>query len=166
MAINTYTPSFAEILDKVSKFKTKKEKVDFLRKNQTDALRMICKSSFDPKIVWQLPEGNVPYRQNDAPEGTEHTRLSQEVRRLYHFIRGGDPKLHQNKREVMFVQMLEALHKDEAELLISAKNKDLHRMYKGLSDNVVREAFDWDDDYKRIEHHQYPQAKGMASTGR
>ena len=163
MVIDTYTLSFAEILDRVSKIKTKKEKVTFLRKYQTDALRMICKASFDPNIVWELPTGDVPYRQNDAPEGTEHTLLQQEVRTLYHFIKGGNPQLGQNKREMMFVQMLEGLHADEAELLIAAKDKRLHRKYKGLSDNVVKEAFDWDDNYKRIEHAQYPQSKGMAS---
>ena len=165
MAIDTYTRSFAEILTQVSKTKTKKEKVTFLRQYQTDALRMICKASFDPKIVWELPEGDVPYRENDAPEGTEHTLLGHEVRKLYHFIKGGNPTLNQNKREMMFVQMLEGLHKDEANLLIAAKDKSLHRMYKGLSDNVVKEAFDWDDEYKRIEPAQYPQAKGMASGG-
>ena len=109
MAIDTYTRSFAEILTQVSKIKTKKEKVQFLRQYQTDALRMICKSSFDPKIVWELPEGDVPYTPNDAPDGTEHTSLQQEVRKLYHFIKGGNPGMHQNKRELMFVQMLEAL---------------------------------------------------------
>jgi len=163
MAIDTYTLGFAEILDKVSKIKSKKEKVDFLRKYQTDALRMICKSSFDPNIIWELPDGDVPYNQNDAPEGTEHTLLAGEARKLYHFIKGGDSTINRNKREMMFVQMLEGLHKDEAELLIAAKNKSLHRKYKGLSDNVVKETFDWDDDYKRIEHAQYPQSKGLAN---
>ena len=163
MAIDTYTRGFAEILEKVSKIKSKKEKVTFLRRYQTDALRMICKASFDPKIVWELPEGDVPYTPNDAPDGTEHTSLQQEVRKLYHFIRGGNPGMHQNKRELMFVQMLEALQADEAELLVAAKKKELHRKYKGLSDNVVKEAFDWDDDYKRIEQAQYPQAKGLAN---
>jgi hypothetical protein len=163
MAIDTYTRSFAEILTQVSKIKTKKEKVSFLRQYQTDALRMICKASFDPKIVWELPEGDVPYRENDAPEGTEHTLLGHEVRKLYHFIKGGNPKLTRNKREMMFVQMLEGLHKDEAELLIAAKDKNLHRKYKGLSDNVVKEAFDWDDNYKRIEPDQYPQSPGLAN---
>ena len=163
MAIDTYTRSFAEILTQVSKIKTKKEKVQFLRQYQTDALRMICKASFDPKIEWVLPEGDVPYRENDAPEGTEHTQLHQEARKLYHFIKGGNPQLTQNKRELMFVQMLEGLHKDEALLLVAAKDKKLHRQYKGLSDNVVKEAFDWDDDYVRIEPAQYPQSKGLAS---
>ena len=163
MAIDTYTRSFAEILTQVSKTKSKKEKVSFLRQYQTDALRMVCKASFDPKIVWELPDGDVPYRENDAPEGTEHTQLHQEVRKLYHFIKGGNPALKQNKREMMFVQMLEGLHKDEAVLLIAAKDKKLHRQYKGLSDNVVKEAFDWDDDYVRIEHATYPQSKGLAN---
>ena len=164
MAIDTYTLGFAEILEKVSKIKSKKEKVTFLRKYQTDALRMICKASFDPNIVWELPKGDVPYRENDAPEGTEHTLLQQEVRRLYHFIKGGNPTLTQNKREIMFVQMLEGLHKDEADLLCAAKDKILHQKYKGLSDNVVKEAFDWDDDYKRFDvDGTYPQAAGSAA---
>ena len=29
----------------------------FLEKHDTDSLRMIIKSSFDPKIKWVLPEG-------------------------------------------------------------------------------------------------------------
>ena len=165
MAISTYTPLMHEVLEKVAKMKTKKDKVSYLRDNQSDAIRMVCKSSFDPSIKWQLPEGDVPFRENDAPEGTEHGILSQEVRKFYHFIQGGNPDLLQNKREMMFVQMLEALHADEAHLVVAAKNKELHRRYKGLSDNVVKEAFDWDDDYKRIEHAQYPQAKGSAAGG-
>ena len=164
MVIDTYTLGFAEILTKVSKIKTKKEKVTFLKHYQTDALRMVCKASFDPKIVWELPEGDVPYNQNDAPEGTEHTLLSHESRKLYHFIKGGNPTLSRNKREMMFVQMLEGLHKAEAELLIAAKDKVLHQKYKGLSDNVVKEAFDWDDDYRRFNvDGRYPQAKGSAA---
>ena len=150
MAIDTYTRSFSEILKQVSKIKTKKDKVTFLREYQTDALRMVCKASFDPNIIWELPEGDVPYNQNEAPEGTEHTQLAHEAKKLYHFIKGGNNNINQNKREMMFVQMLEGLHKEEAELLIAAKDKILHQKYKGLSDNVVKEAFDWDDDYKRF----------------
>ena len=137
MAIDTYTRSFAEILTQVSKMKTKKEKVSFLRQYQTDALRMICKASFDPKIEWVLPEGDVPYTVNDAPEGTEHTLLQKEVRRLYHFIKGGNPALKQNKREMMFVQMLEGLHKDEAVLLVAAKDKKLQVLDIGTGSGCI-----------------------------
>jgi len=147
-----YTPLFSEILDKVAKLKTKKQKVDFLRQHNTDALRMVLKSSFDPKIVWQLPEGEVPFSPNDAPEGTEHTVLAMEARKLYNFIQGGNNALTQNKREMMFVQLLEGLHQTEAYMLVDAKDKILHKRYKGLSSAVVKEAFNWDDNYMLVDN--------------
>jgi len=49
----------------------------------------------------------------------------------------------------MFIQMLEGLHISEAELIIAAKDKSLHKVFKGLSENVVKEAFGWNDNYQR-----------------
>ena len=147
-----YTPLFSEILDKDPKLKTKKQKVEFLRQHNTDALRMILQSSFDPKIVWQLPEGEVPFSPNDAPEGTEHTVLAMEARKLYNFIQGGNNALTQNKREMMFVQLLEGLHQTEAYMLVDAKDKILHKRYKGLSSAVVKEAFNWDENYMLVDN--------------
>ena len=82
---------------------------------------------------------------------------------MWHYIEGGDPTLSQNKRETMFVQLLESLHPDEADILVAAKDKVLHQKYKGLSKNVVMEAFDWDDNYMVIEHDKYPQSPGAAN---
>ena len=151
----------SEILEKVSKIKSKKEKVTFLKQNDSDSLRMVIKSSFDPKMVWLLPEGEVPYEKNEAPEGTEHTNLHTEARKLYHYLEGGNADLTQNKRETMFVQLLEGLHETDAEVLVAAKDKILHRKFKGLSDNVVKEAFDWDESYMKVDG--YPQRSGPAS---
>ena len=50
MAIKTYTPLLSEVLDRVHKAKTKAQKIKVLQENDTEALRMIIKSSFDPKI--------------------------------------------------------------------------------------------------------------------
>ena len=151
----------SEILDKVSKLKTKKEKVAWLKDQNTDGLRVVIKSSFDPKIKWLLPEGDVPFRRNDAPAGTEHTDLHMESRKLYHFIEGGNYDITQTKRETLFIQILEGLQESDADVLVAAKDKSLHRKFKGLSDNVVKEAFDWDDEYMKVEG--YPQARGLAS---
>ncbi len=160
---STYTPLFSEVLEKLGKIKSKKDKVHHLKEHNSESLRMIIKSSFDPKIKWSLPQGDVPFRANDAPEGTEHSVLSYEARKLWHYIEGGDPTLSQNKRETMFVQLLESLHPDEADILVAAKDKVLHQKYKGLSKNVVMEAFDWDDNYMVIEHDKYPQSPGAAN---
>ena len=158
-----YTPLYSEILSKLSKIKSKKDKVSHLQNYNDASLRMIIKSSFDPKIKWSLPEGEVPYRKNVAPEGTEHSNLAYEARKLFNYIEGGNPKLTQNKRESMFIQLLEALHPDEADILIAAKDKILHRMYKGLSENVVKEAFNWNDQFMVIEDAGYDQLPGPAN---
>ena len=155
----------SEILDKVSKVKTKQEKVNILREHNHPSLRMVIKSSFDANIEWALPEGEVPFTRNEAPEGTEHSSLSYESRKLYHFIKGGNPQITQNKRETMFVQMLEGLHESEADVLVAAKDKKLHQVYKGLSAPVVKEAFNWNDEYmiNEDDHHVYPQRPGPAN---
>ena len=138
---------FSEVLDRVHKAKTKDQKVKILKDNNTPALRSVLKASFDPNIEWVLPEGDVPYTKNEAPIGTEHTTLATESRKLYHFIKGADGGTPQWKKEQMFVQMLEGLHESEAELLVNAKDKKLHQVYKGLSTNVVCEAFNWNDNF-------------------
>jgi len=153
----------SEILDKVSKIKTKKEKVSFLKHYDSDALRMVIKSSFDPKIKWVFPEGPVPYTPSDAPAGTNHSVLAMEAKKLWHFIEGADNQTKQHRKEVMFFQMLEGLHESEAKLLCDAKDKKLHQVYKGLSSNVVREAFGWDEDFKVPPPDEYPQSPGLAS---
>ena len=159
----TYTPLFSEILDKVHKAKTKDRKVAILRENNTDALRMVLKSAFDPKIEWVFPKGEVPYTPNDSPAGTDHTLLIQESKKLWRFIRGADNVTKQSQKENMFFQMLEGLHESEAKLLINAKDKKLHQIYKGLSSNVVREAFGWDEDFVVPKPDEYPQASRSAS---
>ena len=151
MAIKTYTPLLSEVLDKVHKAKTKAQKIKVLQENDTEALRMIIKSSFDPKIKWAMPEGAVPYKPNDAPDGTEHTLLAQESKRLWHFIEGADNQTPRAQKENMYIQMLEGLHRDEAEVLVYAKDKILHQKYKGLSHEVVKTAFGWNSDYVRLD---------------
>ena len=155
---------YSEILDKVHKAKTKDQKVSILKQNDSDGLRMVIKSSFDPKIEWAIPEGEVPYKPNDVPAGTEHTVLAMESKKLWHFIKGADKGTPQHKKEQMFIQMLEGLHDSEAKLLIAAKDKKVHQMYKGLSTNVVKEAFDWNDDYKVDDQNVY-HANSRSASG-
>ena len=147
MAVPTYKPLISEVLDKVHKAKTKDKKIAVLKEHNSNGLRMIIKSSFDPKIEWILPDGNVPFKPNEAPEGTEHTLLEKQSRLLYRFIRGGDGRTPQWKKEQMFVQMLEGLSKGEADVVVAAKDKRLHQVYKGLSHEVVKTAFGWNDEY-------------------
>ena len=140
----------SEILTKVHKAKNTKDKIKILKEEDCLALRQICQWSFNPKIESQLPSGTPPYKENDAPEGTEHTLLRTEGNGLWHFIKtndkSADPKLQQTVRERMFIRLLEGLHKDEAKLLCAVNEKSLHQVYKGCSSNVVKEAFGWNEE--------------------
>ena len=108
---------------------------------------MILKGAFDPKIEWDLPEGTPPYIANEAPAGTEHTFLEVEAKRLYNFAVGGNDQLNKIRKETLFIQMLEGLHADEAKVLIDVKNKSLNKTYKGLTSEMVKEAFGWNADF-------------------
>ena len=142
---------FSEVLTKVNNAKDKAKKIEVLKQYDHPSLRSLLKGSFDPSIEWELPEGTPPYMENPSPKGTEHTKLKTEAKRLWHFIRGADNKTTKTQKETMFIQMLEGLHMDEARLLLSVKNKELHRAYKGLSDSVVKEAFKWNELYQKQE---------------
>jgi len=141
-------PLLHEILTKVNNAKDKPKKIEVLKQNDSLPLRQVLKGAFDPKIEWDLPPGNPPYQVNDAPAGTEHTTLYTEAKKLWHFVKGADTALSKTKKEMMFIQMLEGLHKDDAELMIAVKEKELNKRYKGLTDAVVKEAFGWNEDYK------------------
>src|SRR6056300_2022429 len=98
---------FSEIFKKVNNAKDKPKKIAILQQYDSEPMRMILKGAFDPKIEWDLPEGIPPYIENDVPEGTEHTLLINESKKLWHFVKGADPKLSKTKKEMMFIQLLE-----------------------------------------------------------
>ena len=142
----------SEIATKVNNAKDKPRKLKVLKDHDSVPLRQVLKGAFDPKIEWLLPKGDdIPYNKNDAPIGTEHTLLSQEAKRLYLFTKGGDNTLSQNKRETLFIQMLEGLSAQEADFLVTVVNKKVNNKYKGFTANLVKEAFDWNDNFMKKE---------------
>ena len=144
-------PLFSEIATKVNNAKDKPRKLKVLQEHDSVALRQVLKGAFDPNIEWLLPPGDVPYTANDAPVGTEHTLLSQEAKRLYLFTKGGDNTLSGTKRELIFIQMLEGLSAEEAEFLVTVVNKRVNNEYKGFTANLVKEAFNWNDNFMQKE---------------
>mgnify|MGYP003687705231 CR=1 FL=1 len=142
-------PLYSEIAMKVNNAKDKPRKLKVLQDHDSVALRQVLKGAFDPSIKGLLPKGDVPYKVNDAPLGTDHTILSQEAKRLYLFTEGGDNKMSQNKREVTFIQMLEGLSAEEAKFLVAVVNKKVNNEYKGFTANLVKEAFNWNDSFMK-----------------
>ena len=142
---------YSEIANKVNNAKDKPRKLKVLQDNDSVALRQVLRGAFDTKIEWAIPKGDVPYTVNEAPVGTDHTILSQEAKKLYMFVKGGDNTIKQSQRELIFIQMLEGLSAEEAEFLITVVNQKVNNKYKGFTANLVKEAFDWDDNFMKKE---------------
>jgi hypothetical protein len=124
----------------VNEQKTKAKKVQILKEYRDDSLTAILIWNFDESIESAIPEGQVPYKPNEVPVGTDHTSLRREWKTLYHFVKGGNDKLNNLRRETMFVQMLEGLHPEEAAIVCLVKDKNLTDKYKVTLDQV-KEAY-------------------------
>ena len=156
-------PFVHEVLELASSQRANAKKVEALKKYEEDALKVILKWNFDDNIVSVLPEGEVPYgeeeeqlvysgslSQNIAREaaggdsataqdmdGRGRTTLRNTWRNLYHYVRGGNDGLSKTRREMMFINLLKGLHPKEAEILILTKDKKLTDKYKISKKNVM-----------------------------
>ena len=133
-------PFMNEILDLVSKQKTNAKKVEVLKEYENDALKSLLIWNFDESIISVLPQGEVPFKPNESPLGTDHSSLRREFKHFYNFVKGGNDTLPSIRRETIFIQILEGLHPDEAEVLCLVKDKQLQSKYK-ITKELVSEAY-------------------------
>lgn len=128
--------SLSSILEAASQPEDVADRVNILRENDSPSLRSLLLYLYGP-TKFLLPEGTPPYTpftQEQVPY-----RLYNEMRRMYLFIEGGHPTLKQNKREQLFIELLESIDPKDAELLCQIKDKKTP--WKKLARNVVIKAF-------------------------
>ena len=133
-------PFLHEILELAGKQRAKAKKVEILQQYENDALKTIFIWNFDETVISVLPVGDVPFNKNEVPVGTDHTSLRREYKHLYNFVKGGNDGLSGLRRETMFIQMLEGLHPEEAEILCLCKDKRLAEKYK-ITYDIVKQAY-------------------------
>lgn len=161
-------PFIFEILNVVSKLKTKVKKVEALQKFDTPALKTILIWNFDESIISMLPPGEVPYSGVDEQNSFKGTlsekiedavgkmneigsnslgsqdqgksSIRKEYTKFYNFVKGGNDGLSSLRRETMFINILEGLHPIEAEILCLVKDKKLETKYK-ITKEIVSEAY-------------------------
>jgi len=132
--------SISEIIAKCAELPNAEEKVDWLKQNESMPLKMILQSTYDrERVEWLLPDTAPPWRKNEF-EDQAHTLLFKEARRLKIFIKGGGyDNLNQSKREALFIQLLEDIDNDDAEML--ANHCIAQKSFKGLQKKTINKAF-------------------------
>jgi hypothetical protein len=133
----------SEILKEADKAAKIEDKVNILRNNQSETLKILLRLAHDPNVKWLLPEGSPPFKATDAANDVQG-RLYTELRRFYLFVEGGNPPppaMPNLKRESLFIQLLESIDPDDARLLVAVKDKDLTSIYKTLKPYIINQAF-------------------------
>ena len=162
-------PFVFEVLDLVSRQRSKAKKIEVLKKHEEFHLKVLLIWNFDESVISVLPPGEVPYSGYDEQNtysGTLSTKLTNEVRKMhetgsfslgtsdkeghttirresrhfYRFIKGGQDSLSNLRRESMFINILEGLHPLEAEIVTLCKDKKLGEVYK-ITKEIVQEAY-------------------------
>ena len=162
-------PLAFEVLDLVSKQRSKEKKIEALKKYEDMSLKILFVWNFDESVISVLPEGDVPYSSYDEQtvnSGTLSTRITEETRRMYEtgsfsmgvtdqqgrttirkeaknfyfFVKGGNDGMNKMRKESMFINLLQGLHPLEAEIVCLVKDKKLSDKYN-LTQDVVAEAY-------------------------
>ena len=162
-------PFVFEVLELVSKQRSKSKKVEVLRKYEDPSLKAVLIWNFDESVISMLPDGEVPYsgyEDQTVSKGNLTTKITEEVRKMhttgsfslgatdkqghttirrefkhfYQFIKGGNDGMNNIRRETMFINILEGIHPLEAEIICLVKDKRLSEKYK-ITKDVVSEAY-------------------------
>ena len=130
-------PELYEMLQNIANAKSRKEKIDLVKsyvdtyQSFADYLRCV----FDPRINFLLPESRPPF--DLANEEHVPSTWHKQHMKLKYFVKGG-PEMHPLKRETMFIGLLESVHPQDAEILVTMLAKKTN--CKGLTEKLAKEA--------------------------
>lgn len=135
---------YHEIFAEFEKAEKRSEKIDVLRKNADRNFLNFLGMVFNENIVFdvEIPE----YKSSNDPAGLNVSYLHNEIDRMYRFIVGHPRRpggLTPKRQKELLLQVLESLHKEEADLLVRCIQKDLKIPF--LTRKLVKDAFPFID---------------------
>ena len=132
------TPGVYEVFGELAKLESESEKVTFLKKwGDNFAIKSILQGCYNPNVKFLLPAGSPPYQEND-PTMVE-TRLYGMAKRFNMFVEGGRNIASQTKREMLFIELLESIHPEDAKIVLNMVAKT--DPVEGMTQNVAHLAF-------------------------
>jgi len=131
------------ILNDASSRSRKERRIEILRTNDHPALRIFLACALHPKIEWDLPDEDPAYTPNELKHDQEGI-FYREIRKLYlylkpnHIFKEYNGRINQAKRQLLFIQLLEAVDSEDAIYLMAARKKKLPVK---LSKETIEDAF-------------------------
>lgn len=137
--IRTYDKNISEILSEINEIEDFQERVNALKATGPNiALNDVLVLAFNPTIEIALPEVIPNYTPSDPDNHPAHLRV--ESKMFKYFIKNTpDGKaIKPLKREAMYIQLLEGIHPDDANML--AHIVAGYWLYPNIDEDVVRAA--------------------------
>lgn len=136
MSINVY-----EILNEFSLRTTDQDRKNYILRYNSHPFKTVLKLAFDPNIEFYYKEIPKDYIVPDTLPGIRYSDIINELRRLDLFIKNTQRgnSLTEERRYILFLQLLESLEPEEAKVLINIMNKDLKIPH--LTKDFILEVF-------------------------
>lgn len=100
-------------------------------------LQLVCQANFSQR-EYGLSEGYpASFKLDPAPEGLTYATVASDHTRISKILLKDLPS---DKKESLFVEVLENLHEKEAEVLVFAKDKALKELYPILTEELCRKV--------------------------
>jgi hypothetical protein len=123
----------SEILAKVATAETEAKKINLLRENYSPALEDVLHWAYDPNIKF-FTNKVPPYTPDQSPDGLAMTTFYSEHKRLYLFLE--QTKIDAARKNILLIQMLEALSAAEAKILENILLKNIPEVSKDLAEKA------------------------------
>ncbi len=130
--------SLAEVINMATDMsKSAEKRKEILIRNDSIGLRKILDLACNWYDKWDLPEGDPPYKPSDFPDS--QNMLFQQLRKIPMFLKTGPiPTIgNQYRREQLFVELLETVRADDAQLILDCKSGALrNKLNKTFINNI------------------------------
>ena len=125
-----------EIFTEIQDAPTRAERQEILKKNDSFSLRTILQLNFDSTISLDLPEGKPPYTCDEIPFGQPDKKI-----KMLGYCTKGNNKLNPIKKERLFIDILESLTEEDANIVCLSKDAKLMKEYSRVSESLIKSVF-------------------------
>lgn len=133
--------SFYEIFEEIDGIKGKNKRIEKLHEYSSPHLKTFLDYTFNPKIIWKLPEGKPPYKEDEQNNKFGNMSTIRSLKKLIYFV-NLDAKyenMQRAKRENLFINFLQSINTKDAELICLIKDKKFP--FKHITQDLVKETF-------------------------
>jgi hypothetical protein len=125
-----------DIFTEIQEAPTRAERQEILKKNDSFSLRTILQLNFDSNISLDLPAGKPPYTCEEIPFGQPEKKI-----KMLGYCAKGNRKMNSIKKEKTFIDILESLTEEDANIVCLAKDGKIMKEYSRVSESLIKSIF-------------------------